>query len=131
MKVLLIEDDLEYAYLIQEMLAAAGDASFDLKHADQLSTGREQLRTGTFDLILLDLSLPDSYGVDTFVKVRNQTPDVPIIVLSGLDNKSLTTRIMQAGAQDYLIKGQIDAHMLAHAIRHTTENEKAKKTQNK
>lgn len=122
MQILLIEDDPEYAYLIQEMLAAAWRVPFDMKHADQLSTGRAQLHAGAFDLILLDLSLPDSDGVDTFVKVHDQAPDVPIIVLSGLDNKRLMARVTQAGAKDYLVKGQIDAHLLVRAIRHATES---------
>jgi two-component system cell cycle sensor histidine kinase/response regulator CckA len=123
MQILLIEDDPEYAYLIQEMLVAAWRVPFNMEHADQLSTGRAQLHTGVFDLILLDLSLPDSDGVDTFIKVHHQAPDTPIIVLSGLNNKSLTTRVMQAGAKDYLVKGQIDAHLLVRAIRHATGNE--------
>ena len=132
LKILSIEDDYEYAYLLQEMLAAVLNAPFDLEHADQLSTGQKRLDTETFDLILLDLSLPDSWGFDTFAKVHDRAPDVPIIVLSGLGDKKLAMRAVQAGARDYLVKVQIDANLLMQAIRRAVEHkqtEKSAKTQ--
>ena len=118
LRILSIEDDYEYAYLLQEMLTAAWSAPFDLVHTDQLSTGREQLDTTTFDLILLDLSLPDSWGFDTFASVHSQAPDVPIIVLSGLSEKKLAMRAVQKGARDYLVKGEVDTNRLRQAIRY-------------
>lgn len=117
-KVLSIEDDHEYAHLLREMLTAAWDAPFDLEHADRLSTGQERLAAETFDLILLDLSLPDSWGFDSFTEVHKRAPDVPIIVLSGLGDRKLAMRAVQEGAQGYLIKGQLDANLLMRAIRH-------------
>ncbi len=115
-RILSIEDDYEYAYLLREMLAAAWDAPFDLVHSDRLSAGKKQLDTETFDLILLDLSLPDSWGFDTFADVYSRAPDVPIIVLSGLTDKKLAVRAVQEGARDYLVKGQVDANRLRQAI---------------
>jgi len=126
-RVLSIEDDHEYARLLQEMLAAAWDAPFDLEHADRLSTGQERLAAETFDLILLDLSLPDSWGFDSFTGVYNRAPDVPIIVLSGLGDRKLAMRAVQEGAQGYLIKGQLDAQLLMRAIRHAIGYRREKK----
>ena len=116
-QVLSIEDDYDYAYLLQEMLAATWGAPFDLEHADRLSTGQEWLIRGGFDLVLLDLSLPDSWGFDSFDKVRNLAPNVPIIVLSGIGDKKLANRAMREGARGYLIKGKTDADLLAQTIR--------------
>ena len=73
LRILSIEDDHEYAYLLREMLVAAWDAPFDLVHTDQLSTGKKRLDTEVFDLVLLDLSLPDSWGFNTFASVHSRT----------------------------------------------------------
>ncbi len=125
-QVLSIEDDYEYAYLLQEMLSAAWDAPLDLEHADRLSTGREWLTRAEFDLVLLDLSLPDSWGFDSFAKVHNLAPNVPIIVLSGIGDKKLANRAMRQGARGYLIKGKIDADLLAQTIRRAIERRQEK-----
>jgi DNA-binding NtrC family response regulator len=122
LRILSIEDDYEYAYLLKEMLSTAWDTPFDLVHADQLSTGRERLKAETFDLILLDLSLPDSWGLDTFVRIRSRAPDVPIIVLSGLSDKKLAIQAVQEGALDYLVKGQVDTNRLRQAIHLAVEH---------
>ena len=99
-QILLVEDDPEYAYLLQEMLKAVRGSSFDVTHADQLSTGLVQSAAGSFDAILLDLTLPDSWGFQTFVRMHAQAPDVPIIVLSGLGDRKLALRAIRAGAQE-------------------------------
>jgi len=123
-KALLIEDDPEYAYLMREMLAAVKSTPFDLEHADRLSTGLEQLAAGDIDVVLLDLSLPDSWGFDTFARARAQAPQVPIIVLSGLSDETLAVKAVREGAQDYLVKGQTEGHLLARAIRHAVERKR-------
>lgn len=123
-KILLIEDNPGDARLIREMLARAKGAKFDLERADRLQTGLERLNRGGFDLVLLDLGLPDSRGLDTFVKMHTQTPGVPIVVLTGLDDETLAIKAVQAGAQDYLIKGKIDNHLLVRAVRYAVERGK-------
>jgi two-component system cell cycle sensor histidine kinase/response regulator CckA len=121
-KILLIEDDPEYAYLMQQMLTIAWKAPPDVEHADSLSTGLERLVEADIDMILLDLSLPDSWGFETFARVHAQAPQVPIIVLSGLDDEGLAAEIVQKGAQDYLVKGQTNASRLARAMRHAIDH---------
>ena len=124
-KVLLVEDNAGDVRLIEEMLAEVRGAPFDLECTDQLSTGLERLAAGGTDAILLDLSLPDSRGLDTFAKVHARAPQVPIIVLTGLDDEALAVEAVREGAQDYLVKGQVDSHLLARAMRYAIERKRA------
>jgi two-component system cell cycle sensor histidine kinase/response regulator CckA len=128
LRVLSIEDDYEYVYLLRQMLAAAWDAPFHVEHADQLSTGQEWLNTETFDLVLLDLSLPDSWGLETFARVKNQASGVPIIVLSGFSDQKLAMEAVREGAHDYLVKGQVDANRLVQAIRRAIQHRRVERT---
>lgn len=123
-KVLLIEDNPGDTRLIRQMLAKVRTASFDLKWADRLSTGLEQLATGGIDVVLLDLSLPDSQELNTFTKVHVKAPTVPIIVLTGLDDETVGVRTMREGAQDYLIKGRVDSNLLVRSIRYAIERQR-------
>jgi signal transduction histidine kinase len=113
-RVLLIEDDPGDARLVQEMLAGARWAAFELSRAASLSEGLERLEEGCFDVILLDLSLPDSNGPATFRKVRAMT-SLPVLLLTGLEDEELGLSLLSAGAQDYLIKGRTDSELLARA----------------
>lgn len=123
-RVLLIEDNPGDARLIQEMLAEFGRGRFDLRRADRLSTALEWLAEGGIDVILSDLSLPDSRELDTFAKVRAQAPHLPVIVLTGLDDETAALEAVQEGAQDYLVKGQIDGNLLVRAMRYAIERKR-------
>jgi signal transduction histidine kinase len=120
-KILLIEDNAGDARLIQEMLAEANGALFEISFASRLAAGLEHLVASGVDLILLDLSLPDSRGLDSFLKVKARAPQIPIIVLSGLNDKDLAIEAVRHGAQDYLVKGGVDGELLTHAIRYAIE----------
>ncbi len=122
--VLLIEDDPEYALLIQALLGVAWDIPFSTQHADSLLKGLEYLTVEDFDVILLDLSLSDSNGIDTFTHIYAQAPDIPIILLSGLDDKTLAMRAVREGAQDYLVKGRAENEQLVRAIRYAIERKR-------
>ena len=130
-RVLLIEDSPADALLIREMLAmvkgAAGRSgrTFAVECADCLSAGLERLTAGDIDVMLLDLSLPDSWGFDTFVKARARAPDTPIVVLSGLGDEALALKAVREGAQDYLFKGLVSGDLLARAIRYAIERQRA------
>jgi PAS domain S-box-containing protein len=127
LNVLLIGDNLGDVRLIREMLAADKDLVFHLECADRLSVAMQQLAEAPVDLILLDLSLPDSQGLETFRKAHAEIVDVPIVVLSGSDDEELGMNAVQAGAQDYLVKGQVDGHSLARAIQYAIERERGRK----
>jgi len=120
-KVLLIEDDPGDAGLIRETLAEVRGDRFDLECVERLSTGLERLSIGGIDVILLDLGLPDSLGLDTFIEVHAQAPEVPIVVLTGLDDETLAVKALQKGAQEYLIKENVNSSMLARVLRYSIE----------
>ena len=123
-EVLLVEDNPGDARLIQEILAEVRGTPFDLEHVDRLSAGLERLSSRGIDVVLLDLSLPDSRGLDTFVTMHAQASQVPIIVLTGLDDEELAVTAVREGAQDYLVKGQVDSNLLVRAIRYAIERKR-------
>jgi two-component system NtrC family sensor kinase len=122
-RILLIEDNPGDARLIRELLAAKESALFDLEHADRLSTGLSRLAQGNVDVILLDLSLPDSHGLDGLNKICAQAPKVPVVVLSGLSDEAVTIKAVQEGAQDYLVKGSINRDLLVCSLRYAIERQ--------
>ncbi len=126
--VLLIEDNAGDTRLIQKMLDDAPRASFQLRVANRLATGLECVGAGEVDLVLLDLSLPDSWGMTTFIEARKQVPQMPIIVLTNLDDEELAVEAVQKGAQDYLVKGQVDSNLLSRAIRYAIERNRTEET---
>ncbi len=123
-RILLVEDNPGDARLIREMLAEAEGASFEIDWAPHLSAGLEKLSRGEIDLVLLDLGLPDSRGLDTFVKAYAQAPQIPFVVLSGLDDQNVALGAVREGAQDYLVKGKTDSGLLLRAIRYATERKR-------
>jgi len=125
-RALLIEDDPFIAQLIRKMLDKVRDISFDLVHADSLSAGLEHLENGRFAIILLDLGLPDSSGIKTLNKVYVQALDIPIIVFTGQDDEALGVDAVNAGAEDYLVKGQTDSKSLVRAIRYAVGRHQVK-----
>jgi len=119
--VLLIEDNPDDAFLLQETLAEARGARFHIEVASRLSKGLERLVKEGIEVVLLDLSLPDSRGHDTFKTVRREAPGVPIVLLTGLDDENLAMEAAHEGAQDYLLKGEVDANSLSRSIRYAIE----------
>ncbi|HVS14801.1 MAG TPA: EAL domain-containing protein [Thermoanaerobaculia bacterium] len=124
--VLLIEDDPVDAELVRRFLAQA-DPGCVVEHRDRLAAGVERLGEGGVDVVLLDFSLPDSAGMDSFRAVHSRHPEVPVIVLTGLDDDQLATRAVGEGAQDYLIKRQVDAPLLARAVRYALERHRVER----
>jgi len=123
-KVLLIEDNPGDARLIREALAEARGATFDVLCAERLKEGLQRLGEGKFDVVLLDLSLPDSRGLDTVSKAHAQAPGVPMIVMTGSEDEPLGVKAVQSGAQDYLIKGEVDSNVLVRSMRYAIERQR-------
>ena len=119
--VLLIEDSEVDAVLVSEMLAQARGLKAKMVRCDRLETGLLQLARGGVDVVLLDLSLPDSRGLETFEQVSATGPDVPIIVMSAHRDEDLAVTAVRNGAQDYLMKGQVTIESLARAIQYGVE----------
>ena len=124
-KVLLIEDDPDDAYRIRETLAAVVAAPIDVYWVDRLATGLEHLATDGVDVVLLDLSLPDSQGLATLVRACARAPQVPVIVVSNPEDEALAVKAVREGAQDYLVKGQIDGNLLVRSMLYAIERKRA------
>ncbi|MFI5337743.1 MAG: response regulator [Opitutales bacterium] len=120
-KILLIEDSLAQAKIIHELVAPSNSRNLVFEHADRLSTGLIQLATGNFDILLLDLMLPDSTGPDTLKTVLAKHPRLAVVVLTGLDDDQLGENLVRSGAQDYLSKNHISRHSLRRTLRHAIE----------
>src|SRR6266852_2960437 len=121
--ILLIEDNPGDTRMIRELFAEARGISPCLLCADRLSTGIQQLRDGGVDVVLLDLSLPDSQGFDTYNKLRAHSKGLPVILLTGLEDEELGMRAVQEGAQDYMVKGSVTSQSLARAVRFAVERQ--------
>jgi two-component system cell cycle sensor histidine kinase/response regulator CckA len=124
-KVLLVEDDPTDSFLLQETLAAAKLVPFQVTQVTRLSSALQHLAAEHWDVVLLDLSLPDSLGLETFATLHTQAPGVPIVVLTGLDDETVAVDAVQEGAQDYLVKGQVDGNGLVRAMRYAFERQRA------
>jgi signal transduction histidine kinase/CheY-like chemotaxis protein len=122
--ILLVEDNPGDARLVRELLTDFGRDSHRLQLADRLSVGLDQLARGAADVVLLDLGLPDSEGLNTVQRVHNDHPELPVIVLSGLADEDLAIAAVQAGAQDYLVKGRFDSELLRRSIQHAIERKR-------
>lgn len=120
-KVLLIEDNQGDAILIQEMLKDVKTTDFNVKHAQRLEDGINHLLSESFDIILLDLALPDSRGIETFSRANEHAPELPIIILTGLSDEEFAIKAVGEGAQDYLVKGEVDSRLLARSMKYAIE----------
>lgn len=117
-KVLLIEDNRIEARQTQHRLAKSTDGSFEVEWVDRLNLGMERLDRGGIDIVLLDLNLPDSQGLDTLVNLHARFPDVPLVVLTGEYEDEIGALSLEMGAQDYQVKQQLDVALLARVLRY-------------
>lgn len=124
-KILLVEDNDVDARLTQDLLEEWGREEFDIIHVTSMSDAVTRLARARFDAVLLDLSLPDGYGLSTVRQMQAANPTIAIIVLSGLNDQTLALQAVQNGAQDYLVKGQGQSELLARSIRYAIERKRA------
>src|SRR3954466_4959343 len=115
-KVLLIEDSPVDSRLLRLLLSESPTFHFALVHVERLADGLKKLREERFDVVLSDLTLPDSHGFETFQTLHAQAAGMPIIVLSGTDDETMAFKAVREGAQDYLVKGKVDTHVLIRSI---------------
>lgn len=121
-KTLLIDDDQDDTLIIQEDFEKINN--FKLDCVDTLAKGMNFIKSqNNIDVVLLDLNLPDSTGLDTVIKIKKEFPMLPIIALTGLDDEILSISVVQAGAQDYLVKGNVTSILLSHSIRYAIERQ--------
>lgn len=125
-RVLLVEDSPTDADLLAIALEDVTSARFEIQTVETLAAGLALLDEPGFDVVLLDLNLPDSFGVETCERAHRAAPSVPIIVLTGLADEERALASFKVGAQDYLVKGQCDGELLSRAIRYAIERQASK-----
>lgn len=120
-KILMVEDNPGDARLIIEMLKETNEFDFDVSHVVRLDEGIRYLITYKFDVIFLDLCLPDSKGIETFNMMNYNANDIPIIVLTGLEEEIFAESALGKGADEYLVKGEIDTKILVKSVKDSLE----------
>ena len=124
LRVLLVEDNAGDARLLREMFSKERAGSFELTHKTRMSEAEIYLARGGVDVVLLDMGLPDGQGIENLRRARAAAPDVVMMVLTGLDDEGLAAEAIKEGAQDYLIKGQIENRALPRALRHAMDRQR-------
>ena len=126
-EILLFEDNPGDAGLIEEMLEESSDFPYELKNTETLKEGLDYLKERPFDVILSDLGLPDSDGIDTFLEIHARNSQIPIIILTAVKDEKIGIDAVKKGAQDYLVKGEVDGRLLKRSIQYSIERKKAEK----
>lgn len=122
--ILLVEDNPEDARILKRLLSSSQRITYELLCVEDLESALQILRTAHVDIVLLDLSLPDSAGLDTVTKAHSVAPHVPIVVLTGVEDETLGLEAVRLGAQEYLVKGYIDKNSLVRAINYSIERKR-------
>lgn len=123
LRILLVEDSEDQVQLLKQLFAKSPEL-FTLQTAGSLADALTRLGMQETDLVLLDLTLPDSEGLRTFTRVMEAAPDLPVVVMSGIQDVNLAVETVQRGAQDYLVKGQVDSHLLPRSIQYAVERKR-------
>jgi two-component sensor histidine kinase len=123
-EILLLEDNSGDASLIEEMLEEFADFQYELINVETMKEGLRLLNERSFDVILVDLGLPDRNGIDTYLDLHSKNSRIPIIIFTGSNDEKIGIDAVQKGAQDYLVKGQIDGRLLKRSIQYSIERKK-------
>lgn len=125
--ILLIEDNPIHARLIQSLLDDIEGQQFEVETADRMEAGLQRLRQGGVDIVLLDLVLPDSQELASYFRVRAEATNLPVVILTGIDDITLAARAVEAGAQDFMVKTKLDALSLGRSIHYAMEMTRAQR----
>ncbi len=123
-RVLLVEDDSEDAVLFQAMLLREAKNEFRLARVSRISEALQRLQDQEYDIILSDLGLPDSQGSPTYWSLKRAAPNLPVVVLSGLEDEEFAVKAVKDGAQDYLVKSQVSGPLLVRSLRYAVERKR-------
>ena len=123
--ILLLEDDPDYRALFSALLSSAGSGGVHIVCAERLAAGLRLLSEALPDVIVSDLNLPDSSGLETVARIQEHSPTVPVVVLSGMEQEELAIKAVQSGAQDYLFKSMVDGDLMRRSLRYAVERKRA------
>ncbi len=125
-KILYVEDDMDHAVLIRELLEKIKNVHYKLTHVQRFDEALLEIDNEDYDIVLLDLSLPDEQGVNTVARVCEQAPDIPVVVISGTDDETMAIKALQKGADEYLVKGKVKSHSLSRILRYAIMRHKGR-----
>ena len=125
-KILYVEDDMDHAVLIRELLEEIKNVHYKLTHVQRFDEALLEIDNEDYDIVLLDLSLPDEQGVNTVARVCEQAPDIPVVVISGTDDETMAIKALQKGADEYLVKGKVKSHSLSRILRYAIMRHKGR-----
>lgn len=131
LRVLLVEDNPAAVELLETLLKVTPSTSIQIVHAQSLREALRLLGEQNFDAVLVDLGLPNSQGLEAVYQIQSQNPEIPVVVLTGLNDETVAIRSVQQGAQDCLIKGEISGHLLVRSIKYAVERKRAQQTLSK
>jgi DNA-binding response OmpR family regulator len=126
-KVLLVEHDSEYAEHIERVIGEEENSLIQLERTEWLDVASRRVRKGHVDAVLLDISLPDTSGVEIFRAIHHAGPGVPVLILTDLDDETMACQMLREGAQDYLPKHSLNARRISRSVRFAVERTKARK----
>jgi len=124
LSILTIEDNPSDLFLVEHMLRSSNLQIAKLYSTDRISQAREMIQSLEIDIILLDLTLPDSFGINTFIHLKPAVQKVPVIILTGLADTCLALEAIKEGAQDYLVKGEFNENLMAKSIQYSLERKR-------
>jgi diguanylate cyclase (GGDEF)-like protein len=117
-KILYVEDEIDHAILIGELIKEITNVHYEMTHVQQLDKAFLELDNERYDILLLDLSLPGEQGVDTITKVCERAPEIPVVVMTSIDDEAMAIKALQKGAEEYLVKGEMNSHALSRVLRY-------------
>jgi two-component system cell cycle response regulator len=125
-KILYVEDEIDHAILIGEFINEIKDVNYEMTHVQKLDEALLELDNESYDIIMLDLSLPDKQGLDTITTVCERAPDIPVVVMTSLEDESMAIKALQKGAEEYLVKGEMNSHALSRILRYSIMRHKGR-----
>lgn len=125
-KILYVEDNIEDVLLIKEFIKEIKNVHYELTHAQQLNEALLEIENDNYDIIMLDLSLPDKQGLDIITRVCERAPDIPVVVMTGMDDETMAIKALQKGAEEYLVKGKVKSHSLSRILRYAIMRHKGR-----
>ena len=114
--ILYVEDEIDHAILIGKFIKEIKNVHYEMTRVQQLDEALLELDTERYDIVILDLSLPDKQGVDTITTVCERAPNIPVVVMTGMKDESMAVRALQRGAEEYLVNGEMNSHALSRVL---------------
>jgi len=125
-RILYVEDDIEDVLLAKEFIREIKNVNYELTHVQQLDEALLELENDNYDIVMLDISLPDKQGLDIITKVCKRAPNIPVVVMTGIDDETMAIKALQKGAEEYLVKGKVKSHSLSRILRYAIMRHKGR-----